>query len=69
MIHPTLFPFIHLVYSFQMAQNGRDSVPLSFPTQPWHWREMVYFNSKLAKQNKGKRIPEWGPFLRELLCR
>lgn len=49
--------------------NGKDSVFLSFLAQPWHWQEMVYFNWKLAKQNKGKRIPEWGPFLRELLCR
>lgn len=49
--------------------NGRDSIPLSFHTQTLHWQEMVYFNWKLAKQNKGKRIPEWGPFLRELLCR
>lgn len=62
-----------LIYTFGLISsdgpNGRDSVPLSFPTQPWHWQEMVYFNWKLAKQNKGKRIPEWGPFLRELLCR
>lgn len=62
-----------LIYTFCLISsdglNGRDSAPLSFPTQPWHWQEMVYFNWKLAKQNKGKRIPEWGPFLRELLCR
>lgn len=30
---------------------------------------MVYFNWKLAKQNMGKRLPEWGPFLWELLGR
>lgn len=37
-----------LIYAFCLISSegpsGRDSVPLSFPTQPWHWQKMVYFN-------------------------
>ena len=43
-------------------ERERDYPCLAHSRSPLLWPEMVYFNWKLAKQNKGKRIPEWGPF-------